>query len=101
LTPEVAEWLYAVMAEGAAKRIEGFRDDNLACVRPWGFDPADIRAPVLLLQGVQDLMVPPTHGRWLAARIPGVEAEISDAEGHITLFVGRIPEVHAWLLERF
>jgi pimeloyl-ACP methyl ester carboxylesterase len=101
LTPEVAEWLYAVMAEGAAKRVEGFRDDNLACVRPWGFDPADIRAPVLLLQGVQDLMVPPTHGRWLAARIPGVEAEISDAEGHITLFVGRIPEVHAWLLERF
>jgi pimeloyl-ACP methyl ester carboxylesterase len=101
LTPEVAEWLYAVMAEGAAKRIEGFRDDNLACVRPWGFDPADIRAPVLLLQGVEDLMVPPTHGRWLAARIPGVEAEISDAEGHITLFVGRIPEVHAWLLERF
>ncbi len=39
-TADVAEWIYAVMAEGAAKRIEGFRDDNLACVAPWGFDPA-------------------------------------------------------------
>jgi pimeloyl-ACP methyl ester carboxylesterase len=100
-TADVAEWIYAVMAEGSAKRIEGFRDDNLACVAPWGFDPADIGVPVLLLQGVQDLMVPPSHGRWLAARIPGVEAEISDAEGHITLLTGRIPEVHEWLLARF
>ena len=100
-TADVAEWIYAVMAEGAAKRIEGFRDDNLACVAPWGFDPADIGVPVLLLQGVQDLMVPPGHGRWLAAHIPGVEAEISDAEGHITLLTGRIPEVHEWLLARF
>ncbi|HEY2183284.1 MAG TPA: alpha/beta hydrolase [Gaiellaceae bacterium] len=100
-TTDVAEWIYAVMAEGSAERIEGFRDDNLACVAPWGFDPADIGVPVLLLQGVQDLMVPPGHGRWLAANIPGVEAEINDAEGHITLFTGRIPEVHEWLLARF
>jgi pimeloyl-ACP methyl ester carboxylesterase len=100
-TPEVGEQIYAVMAEGAAERVEGFRDDNLACVSPWGFDPADIRVPVLLLHGEQDLMAPPSHGRWLAARIPGVQAEISDAEGHITLLTTRIPEVHEWLLERF
>jgi pimeloyl-ACP methyl ester carboxylesterase len=100
-TPDVGEWIYAVMAEGAAERIEGFRDDNLACVAPWGFDPADIGVPILLLHGVQDLMAPSSHGRWLAARIPGVEAEISDAEGHITLLTTRIPEVHEWLLERF
>jgi pimeloyl-ACP methyl ester carboxylesterase len=97
-TPEVGEWIYTVMAEGAAERIEGYRDDNLACVRPWGFDPSAIRVPVLLLQGTDDLMVPPAHGRWLAAQIPGVEAEISDTEGHITLLTTRIPEVHEWLL---
>ena len=100
-TPEVGEWIYAVMAEGAAERIEGFRDDNLAAVRPWGFDPVDIRVPVLLLQGVEDLMVPPAHGRWLAAQIPGVEAEIRDTEGHITLLIERISDVHEWLRARF
>jgi hypothetical protein len=34
-------------------------------------------------------------------RIPGVEAEISDTEGHITLLTTRIPEVHQWLEARF
>jgi pimeloyl-ACP methyl ester carboxylesterase len=100
-TPEVAEWIYSVMVEGAGERIDGWRDDNLAFVQPWGFDPEDVGVPTLLLHGVQDLMAPPSHGRWLAARIPGVEAEISDSEGHITLAVGRIPAVHEWLLERF
>jgi pimeloyl-ACP methyl ester carboxylesterase len=100
-TPEVAEWIYSVMVEGAGERIDGWRDDNLAFVHPWGFDPEDVGVPTLLLHGVQDLMAPPSHGRWLAARIPGVEAEISDSEGHITLAVGRIPAVHEWLLERF
>ncbi len=100
-TPEVADWIYSVMSEGAGQRIEGWRDDDLAFTRAWGFDPVDIRTPVLLLQGVHDLMVPPAHGHWLAARIPGAEAEISETDGHITLFADRIPDVHAWLLERF
>jgi len=100
-TAEVGDWIYSVMKEGGGERIEGWRDDSLAFVAPWGFEPADIRVAVLVLHGVHDLMAPPGHGRWLAAQIPGAEAEISDAEGHITLYVNRIPEVHAWLLERF
>jgi pimeloyl-ACP methyl ester carboxylesterase len=100
-TPEVGEWIYSVMVEGAGERIEGWRDDDLAFVNPWGFDPADIRVPVLLLHGVQDLMAPPGHGRWLAARIPGVQAEISEDQGHITVLVNRVPDVHEWLAERF
>jgi pimeloyl-ACP methyl ester carboxylesterase len=100
-TPEVGEYMYSVMVEGAGERIEGWRDDDLAFAKPWGFDPVDIPVPVLLLQGVHDLMVPPGHGRWLAARIPGVEAEVSDADGHITLAVSRIPDVAEWLLARF
>ncbi len=100
-TPEVGEWLYGVMVEGAGERIDGWRDDNLAFVKPWGFELSEIQVPVLLLQGVHDLMVPPAHGRWLAARIPVVEAEISDSEGHITLATERVPSVHEWLLQHF
>ncbi|MGH3008665.1 MAG: alpha/beta fold hydrolase [Gaiellaceae bacterium] len=99
-TTEVAEWAYAVMAEGAAERVDGWRDDDLAFVAPWGFEVAEIRVPVLLLQGREDLMVPAQHGRWLAEHIPGVEAEFSETEGHITLLVNRVPDVHAWLLAR-
>jgi pimeloyl-ACP methyl ester carboxylesterase len=100
MTDEFAEWGFRIMSEGAAARFDGWRDDNLALVKPWGFDLADIRVPVLLLQGTEDLMVPPQHGRWLAEHIPGVEAEISDTEGHLTLLANRVSDVHAWLLAR-
>jgi pimeloyl-ACP methyl ester carboxylesterase len=46
-------------------------------------------------------MVPPDHGRWLAERIPGVEAHISEEDGHLTIFERRTPEIHEWLLGAF
>jgi pimeloyl-ACP methyl ester carboxylesterase len=101
MTDEFAEWGFRVMSEGAAKRIEGWRDDNLALVEPWGFELSDISVPVLLLHGTQDLMAPVAHGHWLAERIPGVEAEISDTEGHLTLLAHRVGDVHEWLLASF
>jgi pimeloyl-ACP methyl ester carboxylesterase len=101
MTAEFAEWGFRVMSEGAAKRFEGWRDDDLALVEPWGFELSDIRVPVLLLHGTEDLMAPVAHGRWLAQRIPGVEAEISETEGHLTLLAHRVPDVHEWLLARF
>ena len=101
MTGDFGAYLYATMQRGLAERVDGWRDDDIAFTRPWGFAVEDIQVPVLLWQGVQDLMVPPDHGRWLAARIPGVDARVSEDDGHLTLVKLRVPEVHAWLLERF
>jgi pimeloyl-ACP methyl ester carboxylesterase len=101
LDAEFGEFLFESMRAGVGERIDGWRDDNVASVHAWGFLPADIRTPVLLLQGVHDLMVPPSHGRWLAGRIPGVDARIGESDGHLTLLKDRVPEVHEWLLARF
>jgi pimeloyl-ACP methyl ester carboxylesterase len=81
--------------------IDGWRDDDLAFVHPWGFELDEIRVPTLLWQGVQDLMVPAVHGRWLAERIPGVEAHISEPDGHLSIVVGRLGEIYDWLRRRF
>ena len=59
-----------------------------------------IAVPVLLLHGRRDQAVPFSHGQWLAARIPGVEARFYDNEGH-GLREKHIGEVHAWLAGRF
>jgi pimeloyl-ACP methyl ester carboxylesterase len=99
MTGDTAEFLHAWMTTGQAAGYDGWLDDDLAFVRPWGFDVADIRVPVLLLQGRQDLMVPFDHGRWLAERIPTVEARLTDDDGHLTIAADLGP-VHAWLLER-
>jgi hypothetical protein len=42
-------------------------------------------------------MVPVAHGRWLAERIPGVEAHISEPDGHLSIAVGRLGEIFDWL----
>jgi pimeloyl-ACP methyl ester carboxylesterase len=88
------------MRAGIGPGGDGWLDDDLAFAKPWGFDLAAIRVPVLLWQGEQDRFVPPGHGRWLAERIPGVEARFTAEDGHLTLAQRRVPEVHAWLLER-
>ena len=64
----------------------------------WGFDLRDIRVPVKIWHGREDWFVPVQHGQWLAANVPGAEADISDRDGHLTM-IGRIGEVHDWLLQ--
>jgi pimeloyl-ACP methyl ester carboxylesterase len=95
---ELAEYLTSSERDGLAPGSQGWWDDSCT-LRPWGFDLADITVPVLLLHGRQDMFVPFSHGEWLAAHIPGVEARLLDDDGHLTLLQNRIPEVHAWLSE--
>jgi pimeloyl-ACP methyl ester carboxylesterase len=97
LTGGIAEYLAFSGHEGLAPGTEGWWEDAEAQVGAWGFDPADISVPVMVMHGRQDRFVPVGHGEWLAAHIPGVEARILDDDGHLTLLEHRIPEVHAWL----
>jgi pimeloyl-ACP methyl ester carboxylesterase len=87
--------------EGIGQSRVGWLDDDLAFVRAWGFDLSSIAVPVALWQGRQDLMVPAAHGEWLADHVPGVEAHLSDEEGHLSIEQRRIGDVHAWLVERY
>jgi pimeloyl-ACP methyl ester carboxylesterase len=99
LSGELAKFMASSMKDGLAPGSQGWWDDN-CMIRPWGFDLADIAVPVLLLHGKHDKFVPFGHGEWLAAHIPGVEARLSEDDGHLTLLENRIPEVHAWLSDR-
>jgi len=101
LTDELAEHLYDGFAGGLAPGIGGWLDDDLAFVSPWHVDLGSIAVPTLLWQGAEDRFVPPAHAPWLAARIPGVELRLTAEDGHLTLYEHRIPEVHAWLVDRW
>jgi pimeloyl-ACP methyl ester carboxylesterase len=98
-TDDLAAFLLGNTNAALAERVDGWLDDDLAFARHWGFGLDEIAVPVLLLQGEQDRFVPPSHGRWLAERIPGVDARLLDDDGHLTLIEHRVPEVHGWLLE--
>jgi len=100
LKDSLAEHFVYCDHEGLAPGGEGWWDDGVAHSSPWGFELSAISIPVLLLHGRHDQFVPFGHGEWLAARIPGVEAKLSDHDGHLTLLTNRIPEVHSWLADR-
>jgi len=101
LTGEFAEYLHEATKVGIQEQLDGWIEDDFAFLDPWGFELGDIRVPVQLWHGAQDRFVPIAHGRWLAERIPGVDAHLTDEDGHLTIQLGRIREVHAWLLEHF
>jgi pimeloyl-ACP methyl ester carboxylesterase len=98
LTGAFAEFVLRSDAHALEPGVDGWLDDDLAFLQPWGFDLRAINRPTLLLHGDDDRFVPVSHGRWLAARIPGVEARIGAGDGHLTLIERRLREVNDWLL---
>jgi pimeloyl-ACP methyl ester carboxylesterase len=99
LTGELAQYLVECTRSGLAPGAEGWWEDGVALNEPWGFELGSIRTPVVLYHGRQDRFVPFGHGEWLAGQIPGVRAELSDDDGHLTLTERHLEQIHAWLLE--
>jgi pimeloyl-ACP methyl ester carboxylesterase len=91
----VARILRRALSAGTA----GWYDDDLAFVKPWGFDLAAITVPVSIWQGAHDRMVPFAHGEWLAAHVAGARAHLHDDEGHISL-VQQMPRILDDLVSR-
>ena len=77
----------------------GWFDDDLAFVRPWGFELSSIGVPVSVWQGQQDLMVPFAHGEWLIEHVPTARSRLRPEHGHLSLAVGSIGEIFDDLLE--
>jgi pimeloyl-ACP methyl ester carboxylesterase len=98
LTGDLAAYLHDSMGHGLSGGVDGWLDDDLAFVSPWGFELASIDRPVLVVQGGDDLMVPPGHGRFIAEHVPGCESRFEDTHGHLTLVEHLVPDIHEWLL---
>jgi pimeloyl-ACP methyl ester carboxylesterase len=82
-------FLLAAWKQIAKGGIWGWFDDDLALYRDWGFDFGDVNAPVAIWQGGEDLIVPLTHGRWLAKNLPEADFRLLAGEGHISLVANR------------
>ncbi len=71
-----------MLREGLRDGVDGWVDDDLALVRPWGFELDAIAVPLALQYGRADTLVPAAHGDWLAARLPHASVFV-DAAGHL------------------
>jgi pimeloyl-ACP methyl ester carboxylesterase len=78
-------WLADMVGPAIESGPGGLVDDDLAYVSPWGFDPEQVIAPVLLVHGGRDRVVPSSHSRWLASRCPSAELRLYPEDGHISV----------------
>jgi pimeloyl-ACP methyl ester carboxylesterase len=80
----------------AAAGADGLIDDDLAFVVPWGFTVTDITAPVLIVQGGEDRVVPPAHADWLLRHCRHAELWHRPHDGHISI-LDACPLAMDWL----
>ncbi len=88
----LAEDLAEGVREALSTGVDGWLDDDLAFVSPWGFDVSVAGAPVHLWWGDTDLMVPPSHGAWLAQRLTAPRSRHWPGEGHLSVVTHGIEE---------
>ncbi len=78
-------WIGTVVGHALASDQGGTVDDNLAYVTPWGCDPGQASAPILLLHGTEDRIVPSSHAQWLARCCPSAELWLRPDDGHVSI----------------
>lgn len=94
LTGELAADVARGMQDALANGIDGWVDDDLANIRPWGFDFEAIAGlPVSIWAGELDEMISITHARWLVGQIPGARAHLLAGDGHISIGQRHIDEI--------
>lgn len=81
--------------------VEGWLDDDLAFIKPWGFSLEEITVPTMIWQGSEDLMVPFAHGKWLVENLPSksLKKHLEYGEGHLSVAVGLMDKALEELVE--
>ena len=64
---------------------DGLIDDDVALSQPWGFDVAQVDAPVLLVHGREDRVSTFAHSAWLLDHLPKRRALVRPRDGHISV----------------
>ncbi|GAA5117081.1 alpha/beta fold hydrolase [Pseudonocardia adelaidensis] len=93
-------WELMGVDAGTADRAgpDGQVDDDVALVTPWAADLAMVEAPVLLVQGEQDLVAPRSHAERIAHLLGQAEIWFRPDDGHISV-LDACPQAMDWILQ--
>ncbi len=73
---------WAADLRDALQNYDGYARDNVAWGGDWDIDPTSLGVPSWLWYGELDRMVAPSHGDWLAERVPDSRLVIRPGMGH-------------------
>jgi pimeloyl-ACP methyl ester carboxylesterase len=75
---------------------DGLIDDDVAFVKPWGFELEQVEAPVLVVQGGADRIIPAAHADQLVRGCRHPELWLRPHDGHISILAA-VPLAMDWL----
>ena len=81
--PEFRAMFIDDLVNGSRKQVSAPVADLLLFTRHWGFDLADVRAPVLWWHGDGDHIVPWRHGEHCVSRLPDARLFTLEGESHL------------------
>ena len=90
----VRQWTSEAFRNG----VWGWVDDDLCLLKPWGFDVAEIHVPTRVIYGLTDVLVPRSHGEWLARNVPNAEVVVEEDKGHLP-DPALVTERYGWLVQ--
>lgn len=96
----LGEAVAASFRHGCATTGAGWRDDDVAFVKPWGFDLDLVRVPLHIVQGALDAMVPAAHATWLVDHLRTATGVILGDVGHISIW-DHLAEEFVFLASQF
>ncbi len=94
--PEMKAMFLYDLLEAAEGGVRAPFSDLVVFGREWGFSLYDIDVPVRFYSGDADGIVPHSHGRFQAERVPGADLVVTEGGGHFAGFV-LAPDVLDWV----
>jgi pimeloyl-ACP methyl ester carboxylesterase len=83
---DVRDRLVTMFAEAFAQGPTGMVAEIAGyCIRPWGFEPSDVRQKSLLIYGARDPITGSKHGRWWQQNLPDARLEMVPDAGHLVV----------------
>lgn len=96
----LAKRLSASWVAGSAGGAAGVKGDLAMLTTPWDFDHTGLLAPVLVVHGGKDGVVPLDHARWHVRHLPGARLKILPRHRHVTTILATSHKVIAWAARR-
>jgi pimeloyl-ACP methyl ester carboxylesterase len=76
--------LTSTVTEAFRQGVAGYAQDVFVQGRPWPFEPDRIVAPVHVVHGELDTLMPVAHSRHTSELIPGAALRVLPGHGHVT-----------------
>ena len=88
-----AEDLSLSLRDALRVGVIGYAEDEYAFLRNWGFEVKDVRVPVVIWQGLDDLSVSPHMARWFNENLYNPTLELLEGQHHGSIMVEKRAEI--------